>query len=87
MIKDLKDLKSLFKICRAQGITDFKMHGIEIRFGDLPTSQRAISDQMSDEDAANPYSNFPQGELSPEQLAFYSAGGLPEDDPHNKEAI
>lgn len=87
MITDLKDLQKLFKICRAQGITDFKMGEIEIKFGDLPTTQRAMSDQVSDEDVPQPYANFPQGELTPDQLAFYSAGGRPEEDPYNKEAI
>lgn len=87
MIKDLKDLQKLFKLCRNQGITDLKINGIEVKFGELPTTQRAMSDQASDEDITNPYGNFPQGELTPEQLAFYSAGGRPEDDPFNKEAI
>lgn len=87
MITDLKDLQKLLKLCRAQGITDFKMGEIEIKFGDLPTTQRAMSDQVSDEDATQPYANFPQGELTPDQLAFYSAGGRPEEDPYNKEAI
>lgn len=87
MINDLKDLQKLLKLCRAQGITDFKMNGLEIKFGDLPITQRALSDMPSDEDATNPYGNFPQGELTPEQLMFYSSGGKPEDDPANKEAI
>lgn len=86
MIKDLKDLKALFKLCRLQGITDFKMNGIEIKFGDLPISQTA-QDQLSNQDEASPFANFPQGELTPEQLAFYSAGGHPDEDPLNKEAI
>lgn len=87
MIQDLKDLKALFKLCRLQGVTDIKLHGVEIKFGDMPLSPRQIQEQESNEDPANPWGNFPQGELTPEQLAFYSAGGKPEDDPHNKEAI
>lgn len=31
----------------------------------------------------NPYAAFPDGELSPEQLMFYSSGGDPKDDPEN----
>ena len=81
MIQDLKDLKALFKLCRAQGITDFKMNGLEIKFGDLP-SDGSISETSSD--VGSPYANFPSGELTPEQLMFYSAGGLPEDDPVEK---
>lgn len=88
MVNDLKDLQKLFKLCRAQGITDFKMNGIEIKFGDFPTSQQALSDQgMSAEDPINPYANFPQGELTPDQLMFYASGGDPKDDPYNKEAV
>lgn len=87
MINDLKDLKALFKLCRAQGITIFKMNGIEVNFGDLPQEQNASYAQETNQDPASPWANFPQGELSPEQLAFYSAGGLPENDPANKEAI
>lgn len=72
MIEDLKDLKQLFKLCRAQGITDFKMNGIEIKFGDIPTTRAISEDELT---------GFPDGELSPEQLMFYSAGGKPDDDP------
>jgi len=86
MINDLKDLKALFKLCRAQGVTSIKLNGVEIAFGDLPNVPHGTI-QESVEDPTNPYANFPQGELSPEQLMFYSSGGKPEDDPFNKEAI
>lgn len=86
MISDLKDLQKLLKLCRAQGITDFKMNGLEIKFGDLPIVQ-GQAQQVAYQDPATQWSNFPPGELTPEQLAFYSAGGSPEDDPLNKEAI
>ncbi len=36
MINDLKDLKALFKLCRAQGVTEIKLSGVEISFGSLP---------------------------------------------------
>jgi hypothetical protein len=86
MITDLKDLQKLFKLCRAQGITDFKMNGLEIKFGELPIQSTAY--QASDVvDPVSPYANFPQGELTPEQLMFYSSGGRPDEDPMNKEAI
>lgn len=87
MISDLKDLQKLFKLCRAQGITDFKMSGLEIKFGELPHAQGSTSMEDSAEIPGNRFANFPQGELTPEQLLFYSSGGLPEDDPFNKEAI
>jgi hypothetical protein len=87
MINDLKDLKALFKLCRAQGITTFKMNGIEVNFGELPTQQQASYNQETAEEAASPYANFPDRILTPEELIFYSSGGRPEDAPENKEAI
>lgn len=86
MINDLKDLQKLFKLCRVQGITDFKMNGLEIKFGDLPT-QSSNQYQEPTQDIITPYGNFPQGELTPEQLMFYSSGGKPEDDPNNRDTV
>ena len=86
MINDLKDLQKLFKICRAQGITDFKMNGIEIKLGELPLTEKQYQEQVSQQDVTS-YGNFPQGDLTPEQLMFYSSGGKPEDDPDNKELV
>jgi hypothetical protein len=86
MINDLKDLKALFKLCRAQGITDFKMNGIDIKFGDLPQGQIPYQEPSVD-DPVNRYAGFPQGELTASQLAFYSAGGRPDDDPEIEKAI
>lgn len=86
MIQNIKDLKSLFKACRAQGVTEIKIMGVEIKFGDLPISSEEINEQNPSQDSTNPWGNFPAGELTPEQLAFYSAGGRPEDDPQNEAA-
>jgi len=44
MISDLKDLKALFKLCRAQGITDLKLNGIEIKLGNLPEERYQAND-------------------------------------------
>lgn len=86
MINDLKDLKALFKLCRAQGITGFKMNGIEISFGDLPPEEQSNSQGEIIQDPSNQWANFPDRILTPEELAFYSAGGRPEES-DNKEAI
>lgn len=84
MIADLKDLKHLFKLCRSQGITDFKMQGIEIKFGEMPQGTKSLRDMEADtQDEISPYANFPKGDLTPSQLVFYSSGGVPEDDPEN----
>ena len=85
MINDLKDLQKLFKLCRAQGVTKITVAGVEISFGDMPLTQAQMQENISSQDPTNPYANFPQGELTPEQLMFYSSGGDPKDDPSNKE--
>jgi hypothetical protein len=80
MINDLKDLKALLKLCRNQGVTEIKLGSVELKLGDLPienTSQQVETEQISDD----PYANFPDGILSPDALAFYSAGGIPGQEP------
>ncbi len=66
MIKDLKELQALLKLCRKQGITAIKLDGVEIAFGELP---KKSSDPEDAED------DIPTEGLSPEQLLYYSAGG------------
>lgn len=36
MIKDLKELEKLLKICRKQGVSDIKWGDVELKLGDLP---------------------------------------------------
>lgn len=86
MIATLKDLEKLLKLCRKQGVQNIKLGEIEFKLGDLPESKASYgsSDEIPSD---NPYANFPDGMLTPEQLTYYSSGGLPEDDPLNKEAI
>jgi len=84
MIQNLKDLERLLKLCRKQGVTEVKLGDVELKFGDLPPESRPSRDQdLIPTD--NPYADFPDGELTPEQLMFYSAGGLPQDDPYRKD--
>lgn len=77
MIESLKDLEKLLKLCRKQGVTEIKLGTVELKLGDLPMdhTKTMIVDEL------NPLANFPQGDLSPEQLAFYASGGMPEEDP------
>ncbi len=77
MIENLKDLEKLFKLCRKHGITEIDLSRTSFKLGDLPTKEE---NQLA-ETETDPYSNFPTGELTPEQLMFYSSGGMPEDDP------
>lgn len=77
MIESLKDLEKLLKLLRKQGVQEIDLHGVKLKMGDLPQEQRVAASEEVDD----PYANFPPGELSPEQLIFYSSGGQPEDDP------
>lgn len=77
MITDLKDLQKLLKLCRAQGITDFKMNGLEIKFGDLPIeSKRSISIEESESSDLNPYDGLPNRIFSPEELTQIAHGNM-----------
>lgn len=81
MIENLKDLEKLLKLCRKQGVTEIKLGVVELKLGDVPVDNAAnIIAEPKD-----PYESFPQGELTPEQLMFYSAGGTPDDDPYRSD--
>ena len=80
---DLKTLKQLFKLCRTHGVTDFSNGDLVLKFGELPP-ERTVGCMHSDDEVDDPYKDFPAGDLTPSQLAFYSAGGNPSDDPENQ---
>lgn len=84
MIQNLKDLEKLLKLLRKQGVQDFKMGEIALKLGDLP-AEAGTAQVQEGEVLDDPYANFPPGMLTPEQLAFYSAGGSPENDPENQQ--
>ncbi len=65
MIQDLGEFEKLLKICRKQGVKGITVGSVSVSFGDLPRKSREQSED----------SEIPTGELSPEQLMFYSAGG------------
>ena len=79
-----KDLKALLKILRESGVTSFKTQEIEIVMGDAPTQVDNYTgpNLMAADDAQlDPYANFPNEFLTPEQLAYYAHGGKPDTDP------
>lgn len=82
MIKDLKELQGLMKLCRTQGVYEIKYGSVELKLGELPAESNG---KQTIEDKEDTYKNFPKGELTPQQLMFYSAGGVPEDDPALKD--
>jgi hypothetical protein len=44
LIENLKDLERLLKLLRKQGVTDFKMNGVELKLGDLPSEPGDIAE-------------------------------------------
>jgi len=78
LIETLKDLEKLLKVLRKQGVFEFEHGGTKLKLGDLPAE---YVEQTDTANVDNPYKNFPQGELTPEQLMFYSSGGVPDQDP------
>lgn len=85
---DQKQLKSLLKVLRDNGVSTYKTPELELvlvpeaLLASSPARQQAQQEVVSD----NPYVNFPDGELTPEELAYYSSGGLPENSPFRKDS-
>lgn len=65
MIKDLKELQALLKLCRKQGVTEITLGGTCIKFGALPSRKADESEEEEGE--------IPTDGLTPEQLMFFSA--------------
>ena len=80
MIADLKELKHLLQLCRKLGVSEIEFDNVKLKMGEAP-AEESQSANLADGSSENKWANFPEGELTPEQLAFYSAGGLPENDP------
>jgi len=82
VINDLKDLQKLLKLCRSQGVTEIDLGTVKLKLGDMPQTEQSVRYNVQDDvPSDNPYANFPQGILTPEQLMFYSSGGDPANDP------
>lgn len=80
MINNLNDLQKLLKLCRKQGVTEIKLGDVELKLGDLPIEHN--NQNYSNDPISDPLAGFPDGELTPEQLMYYSAGGDPKNDPY-----
>lgn len=80
----LKDLAKVIDLCRKKGVSAITIGEIKLEFrADLPESNYKRKQVIKEEnDPVNPYANFPEGELTPEQLMYYSTGGMPENDPY-----
>ncbi len=75
-----RELKDLLLILRKNGVLSFEHEGLKLAFS--PDAMKLDKPKEVDETVpADKWSNFPVGNLTDEQLAFYSAGGDPSDDP------
>jgi hypothetical protein len=85
---DQKQLKSLLKTLRENGVVEYNTPELTLKLDTqfLINKDKPQSLPIASEEAPvdNTWSNFPAGELSPDQLAFYSAGGDPSEDPENQ---
>lgn len=79
-MQNLKDLKKLIALCRAQGVTSIEMDGIKLELGAIAPKTRAPKTYtMPDFDPGQVPSFEPvqdeitTDELSAEDLLFYSA--------------
>lgn len=86
MINNLKDLRSVLKLCRQYGVTEINVGTVAIKLGELPNASEVSEvSYPSEEDLSGPYANFPQEAMSPERLQYYAMGGTPEADPFKDE--
>ena len=84
-IPNLKDLGKVIDLCRKKGVSAIQLGEIRIELGNEPIEKNSRNQDTPEVDPTNPWANFPAGELTPEQLMFYSSGGLPENDPAIKD--
>lgn len=85
---DLKELAKLIDLCRRKGVESLSVGDVSLKLSpQQPESNYKRRKEVADqpEDPLNPYLNFPEGQLTPEQLMYYSSGGIPENDPENSQ--
>lgn len=65
---DAKDIQHVMKLCRKYGVLVFNSPNLSLKFGDLPKDK---------DEAASDTDDIPSpDELTPEQMMFFSAGGV-----------
>jgi hypothetical protein len=81
-VKDIKELKSLLKLLRQNGVLTYNDGTLNISLSPdshlLPAPSTPVYEQEAD--ASDPWAKFPTGTLSADELMFYSSGGLPGDE-------
>lgn len=82
MIKDLKELSKLLKLCRSQGINEINLGDIHIKFGDLPVDKTMVAQEQGEgenqmsEDDLDRLVGMPQNPTD-EELMDWSLGMRP----------
>ncbi len=84
-LPDLKQLGQVIDLCRKKGVDTITIGTLTLKLGPEPERKRkAPASERAEPDVEDPYQNFPGGILTPEQLMFYSAGGMPGEEPWNQ---
>lgn len=81
-LPDLKQLNKLITLCRKRGVTFIKIDGIELSLSESPIRE-ATAPRASQSKKKITVKEFidqalPADSPSPEELLFWSAGGVPE---------
>ena len=82
-LPNITDLGKVIDLCRKKGVKTFQIGELKFELGEDPKPQRARQTQNTPDeiDPTDPWAKFPAGELSPEQLTYYSSGGVPGQEP------
>lgn len=84
---DLKLLKATIKLMRNEGVLYLKTPDVDIQLASealFPNKASINTQSQAEVPSDNPFSDFPDGMLTDTQLAFYSTGGDPSEDPENQ---
>lgn len=74
MIKDIKELEKLLKLCRKQGVTEIKLGDVEFKLGELPII-KAPQEATDEDDVFNGMTEDDIDEITGvSKMAFYSVG-------------
>ena len=68
-----KELESIFKVCRRQGVTDLEIGTLRVKFGELPRAQGA---EEAEQETLPDGTPLPPG-VTAEQMIFYSSAPDP----------
>jgi len=67
-LPDLKELKAILKLCRAQGVTDITIGAVAIKFGEMPYEIKGGERVATEEEQLGP---------TEEEMAMWSAAPDP----------